>query len=315
MADHRTTRRQVSIAAAVATLLTLTACTATPTPPAPNAPASSATLEHVHGLGYDPVTGRTYAAAHSGVWTIPTDVLPDTYPAPAPGAGPAEQNGPIAERVQDTMGFTVTAEGVFYASGHPDPADAAASAAGPNLGLIRSTDAAGTWEPVSLSGQTDFHDLATAELEDGTTRVYGYDASDGRIRRSDDSGTTWTPVATVALRDLTVDPDRPDRVYATTQGGVQVSDDAASTFRPLDGAPTLYLVEATGGGALAGIDVDGTVWTGSADGAWEQHGVVTGTPEAFTLVGGETVWVLAADERGIVASDDYGVTWTVLRSF
>jgi len=265
-------------------------------------------LEHVHGLGWDPATGLTYAAAHSGVWVIPTDTLPDTYPA----ANTADAGtGPIADRAQDTMGFTITPEGVFYASGHPDPADT--TAPGPNLGLIRSTDAAATWEPLSLSGDTDFHDLATVALTDSVTRVYGYDASNATIRRSDDSGVSWTSTAQLALRDMSADPERPDRVFATTETGLQVSDDAGITFQPVPDAPALYLVESSAAGALVGVDVDGTVWTGSADGGWESHGTLTGTPEAFAIVDGEEKWVLAADDRGIVASRDYGLTWTVLR--
>ncbi|ROQ52540.1 hypothetical protein EDF36_3699 [Rathayibacter sp. PhB152] len=269
-------------------------------------------LEHVHGLGWDPVTGLTYAAAHSGVWVIPTDTLPDTYPtSPTPPADEGAGAGPIAGRAQDTIGFTITPEGAFYASGHPDPADS--SAPGPNLGLIRSTDAAATWEPLSLSGETDFHDLATVALTDTATRVYGYDASRGVILRSDDSGAAWTQAAEMPLRDLTADPERPDRVFATTETGLQVSEDAAVTFRPVSGTPALFLVDSSAGGKLVGVDVDGTLWTGTLEGSWQSHGTLEGQPEAFALVDGEEQWVLAADERGVVASGDYGRTWTVLR--
>nr|WP_133963471.1 hypothetical protein [Rathayibacter sp. PhB151] len=239
---------------------------------------------------------------------IPTDSLPGTYPAADATAG---STGPIGGRAQDTMGFTITPEGMFYASGHPDPADT--TAPGPNLGLIRSTDAAATWDPLSLSGETDFHDLATVALDPSRTRVYGYDASAATIRRSDDSGTSWTSTAQLALRDLSADPKRPDRVFATTETGLQVSDDAGITFQPVPGAPALYLVESSASGELVGVDVDGTVWTGNADGSWESHGALTGTPEAFAIVDGKERWVLAADDRGIVASRDYGLTWTVLR--
>ncbi|MEN8652208.1 hypothetical protein ABCR94_16755 [Streptomyces sp. 21So2-11] len=45
----------------------------------------------------------------------------------------------IADRYQDTMGFTVTGPRTFLASGRPSPADP--TAASPHLGLIRSTDA------------------------------------------------------------------------------------------------------------------------------------------------------------------------------
>ncbi|PPF15239.1 hypothetical protein C5C94_08120 [Rathayibacter sp. AY1C3] len=316
LAEHcghrsRRTRRLAVIVGAAVTVALLTGCVSSGRVETGALVAAPAGLEHVHGLGWDPVTGLTYAAAHSGVWVIPTDTLPDTYPASPTPTDDEAGGGPVAGRAQDTMGFTITPEGVFYASGHPDPADR--SAPGPNLGLIRSIDAAATWEPVSLSGETDFHDLATVALTDAATRVYGYDASRGVILRSDDSGAAWTPSAQLPLRDLTVDPERPDRVFATTETGLQVSEVAAVTFRPVSGAPALFLVDGSAGGQLVGVDVDGTLWTGTLEGSWQSHGTLEGQPEAFALVDGEEQWVLAADERGVVASGDYGRTWTVLR--
>ncbi|UKF32441.1 F510_1955 family glycosylhydrolase [Clavibacter phaseoli] len=306
---HPSVRRRLLGAGAVAsaTLVVVTGCATS----LPTSPSAEASFEHVHGLGHDPVTGLTYAAAHTGVWVVPTNALPDTYPSHSAAEDDTDE-GPIAGRMQDTMGFTITPEGVFYASGHPDPAEQ--NPAGPNLGLIRSTDAATTWELVSLSGQTDFHDLSTAPLDDGTTRIYGYDAGGAGISRSDDSGTTWSTAAALEIRDLTTDPELPNRVLASTAEGLQVSDDGAESFRLVDGAPLLYLVESTGDGAYVGIDVDGAVWTGSPEGDWSRHGNVTGAPEALAFVGGKDPWILAADERGVVASPDYGETWTVLRS-
>jgi hypothetical protein len=306
---HRPHRRyRLAIAVGTVTVALLTGCATSDRAETGALVAAPAGLEHVHGLGWDPATGLTYAAAHSGVWVIPTDTLPDTYPT---SAATSAAEGPIGGRAQDTMGFTITPEGVFYASGHPDPAEG--SAPGPNLGLIRSTDAAATWEPLSLSGETDFHDLATVALTGTATRVYGYDASGGVILRSDDSGAAWIPAAQLPLRDLSADPERPDRVFATTETGLQVSDDAAVTFRPVSGAPALFLVDSSAGGELVGVDVDGILWTGTFEGSWQSHGSIEGTPEAFALVDGEEQWVLVADERGVVASGDYGRTWTVLR--
>jgi hypothetical protein len=301
--------RLAGVLAAAVAVVALTGCTASADT---DRSATPEALEHVHGLGWDPVTGLTYAAAHSGVWVIDTDALGDTYPAAAIVA--ASTDGPIADRAQDTMGFTITSDGVFYASGHPDPADAAATAAGPSLGLISSTDAALTWESLSLGGETDFHDLATATLDGARTRIYGYDAGTGIIRRSDDSGATWIDIAALALRDLTVDPQLPDRLLATTDAGLQISDDAGVSFRVVDGAPALYLIESATDGALVGVDIEGTVWTGTLEGGWTSHGALVGMPEAFAVVDGEKSWILAADERGVVASSDDGVTWTVLRA-
>src|SRR5688572_22648573 len=93
---------------------------------------------HVHGLGIDPADGVLYAATHHGVFRIPED-------------GEALR---IADRYQDTMGFTVVGPHRFLASGHPSLADDHLRVEGkpPLLGLIESTDAAKTWRPLSLLG-------------------------------------------------------------------------------------------------------------------------------------------------------------------
>ncbi|MBG6213238.1 MAG: hypothetical protein LH475_01785 [Cryobacterium sp.] len=271
-------------------------------------------FQHVHGLGADPLTGDTYAATHQGVWLIPTGVLPETYLAGAPRSD-TTQPMQIVGRAQDTMGFTVAAPGQLLASGHPDPAEHSDLAL-PNLGLISSTDGASSWTALSLAGKADFHDLDAVPLEDGTLRIYGYEASAGTISVSDDSGLTWSSGAVLALRDLSADPAHADRLYATTASGVVVSSDAGQTFGPLAGAPTLLLVDsvdADAGGGLVGLDPTGGVWRQDAD-TWTQTGTTGRTPEAFTVVGGTSPWILVADATGISATNDGGDTWTALVS-
>ncbi|HSP75150.1 MAG TPA: sialidase family protein [Cryobacterium sp.] len=287
--------------------------------PSPAAPATgtstttTAAFEHIHGLGADPSTGATYAGTHQGVWQIPTGLLPDSYLAGAPDAGltrPTRHAGPVF----DAMGFTVAAPGLLLASGHPGSDTSTLSA--PNVGLISSTDAAATWTNVSLAGETDFHDLDAVTLPSGALRVYGYDAADGLVSISDDDGATWASGAAVALRDLAADPANPEQVYATTEDGLARSDDAGRTFAPVPGAPMLYLIDvqdAAAGGSIVGIDPGGVLWHQEArGGTWTRGGQTEGSPEAFTFVGGSAPWLLAADQRGVVASDDFGLTWTVL---
>jgi hypothetical protein len=302
--------RRIAVAGlGVATLLGLVGCAA-------GAPSATAELEHVHGLDYDPATGRTYAAAHSGLWLIPTDTLTD-YGTTTP-ATDTTVDGPLGGVAQDTMGFTVSAaaEGTLFASGHPDPA-ASEALEQPNLGLIRSIDYGDSWESVSLPGETDFHDIATATLPDGQTRIYGYDSGRGVVRISDDTGTTWADGASIALRDLTVDAADPDRVFATTAEGLLVSTDAGRTFTTVPEAPALYLLDAVpndAGGGLVGVATDGRIWTSTAGLEWSGHGSAAGAVEAFSYVEGQTPWILAFDDRGVVASSDFGQEWTVLRS-
>lgn len=314
---NRSRRRMIALSFPLVGLIVLTGCSANDSDSAavsPNTDSTSNAFEHVHGLGADPLTGDTYAATHQGVWLIPTGVLPDTYLTGAPRAS-TTQPLQIAGRAQDTMGFTVAAPGQLLASGHPDPTEPSDLAL-PNLGLISSTDGASSWTTLSLAGKTDFHDLDAVPLDDGTLRVYGYDAGAGNISVSDDSGLTWTAGANIALRDLSADPAQADRLYATTAEGVMVSTDVGRTFTALPGAPVLLLldtVDANAGGGLVGLDPSGAVWRLDA-GTWTQTGTTGRAPEAFTVVGGSSPWILVADATGIAASNDFGNSWTALVS-
>ncbi|TFD50350.1 hypothetical protein E3T43_18240 [Cryobacterium sp. Hh7] len=295
-------------------LIILTGCSTNNLDSTPSTNSTANTVEHVHGLGADPLTGDTYAATHQGVWLIPTGMLPDTYLAGAPRAD-TTQPIQIAGLAQDTMGFTVAAPGQLLASGHPDPSEPSDLAL-PNLGLISSTDGASSWTALSLAGKTDFHDLDAVPLDDGTLRVYGYDAGAGNISISDDSGLTWTAGANLALRDLSADPSQAERLYATTAEGVMLSTDVGRTFSAMSGAPVLLLldtVDANAGGGLVGLDPSGAVWRLDAE-TWTQTGTTGRAPEAFAVVGGSSPWILVADVTGIAASDDFGKTWTALVS-
>ena len=294
------------IAALGAVAVTLTGCTAG----AGDSGIPAAALGHVHGLGLDPESGETYAATHNGVWLLPTDQLPDSYPTRDGASVGAPRL--IGGNTQDTMGFTVAGPGILLGSGHPGQGDQT-SLATPNLGLIQSTDRANTWMNVSLGGETDFHDLDAVMLPDGQLRIYGWDATTGIIRVSSDSGRTWTDQPALGLRDLAADPGNPDHVYATTEAGFLVSEDRGATFKSIEGAPALYLVDVAGEtDGFVGVDVTGRIW--SFDGtSWLERGRVQGTPEALAFVGGPVEpWLLIADERGVVATADYGETVNVL---
>ncbi|WP_104134438.1 MULTISPECIES: F510_1955 family glycosylhydrolase [unclassified Cryobacterium] len=314
---NRSRRRIIALSFPLVGLIILTGCSANDSGSAtvsPSIDSAANPFEHVHGLGADPLTGETYAATHQGVWRIPTGMLPDTYLTGAPRAN-TTQPLQIAGRAQDTMGFTVAAPGQLLASGHPDPAEPSDLAL-PNLGLISSTDGASTWTALSLAGKTDFHDLDAVPLDDGTLRVYGYDAGAGAISVSDDSGLTWTAGAVLTLRDLSADPVQADRLYATTAAGVMVSTDAGRTFTALTGAPALLLLDAVdtnAGGRLVGLDPSGGIWRQVAE-TWTQTGTTGRAPEAFTVVGGSSPWILVADATGIAASNDFGSSWTALVS-
>jgi hypothetical protein len=259
-----------------------------PTTPLPPVDVETGVV-HVHGLGVDPADGVLYAATHSGLFRIPA-------------SGRATR---VANRAQDTMGFSVAGPGTFIGSGHPDPREG--DVRPPLLGLIRSTDAGRTWERLSLHGAADFHSLVAAHGQ-----VYGYDSTSGTFMVSSDLR-SWDRRAQLPLRDVAVDPAARDRVVATSRPGLVRSDDGGRTFAAVVGAPALVVLAWDDTAGLYGVDVDGTVHR-STDAArtWTTAGNVGGSPEALavdTRQGTTTVYVATA-ERGILASTDGGATFT-----
>ncbi len=247
-------------------------------------------VEHIHGLGVDPADGVLYAATHTGLFRVP-------------GKGAAAR---VADRRQDTMGFTITGPNTFLGSGHPDHAKD--PDLDPQLGLIRSTDAAESWRTVSLAGQADFHVLHAAHGD-----VYGWDSGTGRLMVSADDGRTWEVRSVLDLRDFAPSPDRPGTLLATTATGLVRSVDGGRRWQPVPDTPPLVVLTWGGAGSLFGLAPDGTVHR-SADGGrtWVVRGTTGGRPEAMTVgrrAGAATLYAAVAG-RGIVASTDDGATFT-----
>ncbi|WP_111719353.1 hypothetical protein [Homoserinimonas sp. OAct 916] len=304
-----------AITFSTAILLLVAGCSATTVqPPVAKTAAPEAGFGHVHALGVDRQTGETFAATHNGVWTVPTGDLPETYLTGAPRST-QEDVIKVGDGSQDTMGFVVAHPGLLLASGHPAPGEQP-DLARPNLGLISSTDSAKTWASISLHGETDFHDIDAVMLPNNALRVFGYDSGTGEIKVSDDGGATWATGASIPLRNLVADPTEPDRVFATTEQGLMVSNDGARSFVVEPNAPMLYLIDAVDpdeGGGFIGIGIEGDVWhQNGATGEWFVPGKVESVPEAFSYAGGDEPWILVSNERGISASPDYGQTWVVL---
>lgn len=243
-------------------------------------------LEHVHGVGVDPADGTVYAGSHYGLFrSREADAL----------------EGPVADRVQDFMGFTVIGPGHFLASGHPgEDQDGPGS-----LGLIESTDAGQTWTSRSLAGEADFHALA---YRDGT--VYGFNSLTGEFMVSTDM-VNWETRSTLSMADFAVSPDDPDTILATTEQGPALSTDGGRSFEPVDGAPLLVFVSWAEDGTLAGVDPEGTVYVGE-DGpsSLARTGRLGGHPQALEAQDATTIH--AATETGVVVSEDGGRTFETI---
>ena len=238
---------------------------------------------HVHGLGVNPADQTLYAATHTGVFAI--------------------ENGSarlIANRRQDTMGFTVVGPDQFLGSGHPASLDE------PNpLGLIRSDDAAKSWSVVAFEGERDFHAIDAAR-----PRIYAYSADSETLLRTRDDGTRWDTVARGGLLDIAVDPSDPNRVFATDHTGHLVSYRVGAAPDPIDDAPMMNMIDWDPDGDLVGTGRGGKVWaSGDAGQSWKPRGTLPGTTEALTVK--SRTWY-AATAAGIHGSTDGGRTWTAV---
>ena len=244
---------------------------------------------HIHELAAEPDSGVVYAATHTGLFRI--------------GKASAER---VGQHFHDLMGFTVTSDGDFLASGHPDLRTSELQAEGkpPLLGLAESPDNGASWTPISLLGEVDFHALDVR----GDT-VYGADSTSGRFMVSDDRGRTWTTRSEPALTDFAVSPDDADLIIATGGSGPLRSRDGGRSWKPLTTSP-LALV-AWEGEVLSGAWPDGTVVVSSDQGdTWQRRGALPGTPEALLVTGEEIL--ASASGTGIVRSTDGGRTWDVM---
>lgn len=278
--------------AALAAMMLVTAC-ASAGRPATERDAATATVQqatdpgviHVHALGVNPRDGALFAATHTGLFRIAAD-------------GAAER---VADRHQDTMGFTVIGPDHFLGSGHPDLREMRERGAPPLLGLIESTDAGRTWKPRSLSGKADFHALVAAH-----GRIYGYDSTGGAVMVSSD-GTTWETRAKLPLSGIAVSPAEPELLIAATPAGPQRSGDGGRSWRALPG-PAAVLLAWPSADALWAVTATAELYR-SADGgdAWQRRGVLPDRPAAL-LATSDTLYV-ALHDQGIVRSRDGGATW------
>ena len=262
-------RRTVLAAASVALASALAGCSGDTTTNGTTGNGDKVELAHVHGLGVDPADGALYAGSHHGLFRA---------------AEGESLTGPVADRVQDFMGFTVAGPGHFLASGHPGP-----DQDGPaNLGLLESTDSGQTWETRSLAGEADFHAL---EYRHGT--AYGANATTGELLVSADLK-TWETRSTLPMADFAVSPDAADTLVATTEQGPALSTDGGRNFEMLDGAPLLLLVSWADDGTLVGVDPDGVIYLRAASAtAFVRAGQLPAGPEALHAEDDSTLYAAA----------------------
>ena len=282
-------RPRIRVAIALLATLVLVGCGSDP-PAAPSASvADDPGLVHVHGLGINPADSTLYAATHTGLFAV------------RDGAGQR-----VANRYQDTMGFTVAGPDHFLGSGHPDFRDTQLYQPDrrPLLGLVESRDAGRSWRPLSLLGEADFHALQVTH-----GRVYGYDATGGRFMVTRDRR-RWQARSELGLTSFAVNPADPELVVAATVGGLVRRRDGGRRWQPIRG-PAGLLLDWERPDLLWVITDDGQLWRSTDAGAsWQQAGKINGQPEAF--LAHESNLYVAVAQLGIVTSDDQGRSWRVL---
>jgi len=233
---------------------------------------------HVHNLAFD--GDMLMLGTHDGMWRL----------------DPENSLVLVSQPSFDVMGLTRNGDR-WLASGHPGPDMAAPD----DLGLIQSLDSGVTWQPVSLSGEVDFHRLvASGEV------VLGLSAHDGKLLRSQDGGLTWVDLGSPPLYDLAVDPNDPDLVVATSADGPVRSTDGGQTFTPIT-APVLLALLAWTDQGLYGASVDGEILYSTNGGMnWEARGSLGGQPVALAANASSVVGFVG---DSVLASLDGGVTF------
>jgi hypothetical protein len=173
--------RAVGVTALVlAGAVTLAGCASASNPTPDTDPATSSAFEHIHGLAFDSGAGAGLVATHYGLYRFP---LATTSPVM-----PSQLDGPQGGLRSDFMGIT-SFDGTLYASGHPNPSVADT---GPNLGLLRSTDAGLSWTRFSSTAAVDYHSLTAGKDSSGTVVLHGLNSITSTIETSTDGGQSWT---------------------------------------------------------------------------------------------------------------------------
>lgn len=244
-------------------------------------PGEDVSVGHIHGLGIDPADDDLYVATHFGLFHVDDSGRPSR----------------VADRYQDTMAFTVVGPRHFLGSGHPDLREDLPA----HLGLIESTDAGETWTPLALQGEADFH-----ILEPAGDALYAYDATSGRLLRTEDRKSFDEVLRGPLISVAAVAEGGP--LIATDGDGQLVSIDVGTGETRALGGPTMVYLDTTQDGTLAGIDPDGVVQVSTDTGrTWRKVGSIDGRPAAFTV--SDQGWY-AATETAVHHSTDAGETWS-----
>ncbi|MGQ1795822.1 F510_1955 family glycosylhydrolase [Kocuria oceani] len=270
----------------------LAACTSPAQAPTPTAAGSAGTaITHVHAITRDTVAGggagvgTILLATHEGLFHLQD--------------GELTQVGPVV----DLMGFTVTPEGRYLASGHPGPGTDLPEP----VGLIESTDQGETWQVLSRGGESDFHALAA-----GPDRVLGFD---GQLRTSS-NGRTWDTLEIPSAPAALAINQSPGTILATTQNGVLRSTANSATWETLDTPQLMSLIAWADEETIVGAGIDGHLLTSRDAGeTWTSSDQPVGEITALgasTTADGEIEALMVADTTVLRTTDGGNTTEQLL---
>lgn len=280
------------------------------------APAASA----ITALDIDEIAGVVRIATASGVLEAALPVAPaDDEAEAAEGEAPEadapegdaveESTAPVApqllgDRVDQVKSYERLGTRILV-SGHPVD-----DSAEDHLGLWEADVETGEWQPLALTGEVDFHAMASAGVTPADGVLAAADAVTGSIFYSPDGGASWQTGAELESTSLAFTADA-SVLLAVTPDGLQASTDRGQTFAAVEDAPELTLLATPPVGSktwrIVGVTATGELWRSTDGLTWEQVGELPFAPVALAIGATEGA-VYAATEDAVSVTTDGGVT-------
>ena len=186
---------------------------------------------------------------------------------------------------------------------------------GHHAGILRSTDAGQTWEPLPVSEDA----MGMGAAADGSIIIAGHQV----FQASQDGGATWAPVEadlpSLDIHAFARSLGDPSRMWAyLAEGGVYESTDGGRRWTRAYGGHVIGLTAVRAGqrDVLLGIEsVRGLVRSEDGGATWSAIGLPPVAPVTSVSASADGRVVLLGGTDGLYRSDDGGSTWRqVLRT-
>jgi hypothetical protein len=187
--------------------------------------------------------------------------------------------------------------------------------------LLVSTNRGEGWTQQASTLFAGGQDLIMAfALASGSTGVLYAALQDRGIQKSVDGGISWSPanvgIGAEVLSDVTADPSVPDRVFAGTNDGVYVSEDAGGTWMlsSFNNHSAQEIVVDSADSRLMFVRSNGEVFmsTAGAGGVWQEITASLNASDVATISWHSPVRdrILVGTSDGIYATTNGGAEWT-----